>query len=58
MTTCAGPPSPQRHFLPGEYLLGELSEAAQFPPHRPVRIRLELEDPGPDATNYQLLVTE
>ena len=48
----------QRHFQPHEYLFGELDGASQFPPNRPVRIRLELADPGPDAINYQLLVTE
>ncbi|MGS2722774.1 DUF3426 domain-containing protein [Porticoccus sp. GXU_MW_L64] len=48
----------QRQFRPEEYLHGEMQSRTLFPPRRPVRIRLELADPGPDATSYQLLVTK
>ncbi|UTW44310.1 DUF3426 domain-containing protein [bacterium SCSIO 12696] len=46
----------QRSFHPSEYLQGEMSGKNQLPPKRPVRVRIELADPGPDATNYEMLV--
>lgn len=48
----------QRRFSPEEYLHGEMRGATLFPRNRPVRIRLAIADPGPNASNYSLLVTE
>lgn len=43
-----------RRFAPGEYLVGEDVDLASMPPHTPVQVSLEIEDPGPDAVNYVL----
>ena len=43
-----------RRFQPSEYLSGELSGKTEMPPRTPVRIELEIEDPGPEAVNYFL----
>lgn len=43
-----------RTFTPTEYLAGELSGSSLMPSRQPVHIALELHDPGPQATNYEL----
>lgn len=45
-----------RTFSPDEYLGGELTGLKFIPARTEVRISLEIVDPGPDATNYSLLV--
>lgn len=45
----------RRVFTPREYLHGELSGSAIMPSRQPVYIAFELVDPGPEASNYQLL---
>ncbi|WP_172962368.1 DUF3426 domain-containing protein [Hydrocarboniclastica marina] len=44
----------QRAFKPKEYLAGDARELEQMPRGTPVRISLELRDPGQDAINYDL----
>lgn len=44
----------QRAFKPKEYLAGDARELEQMPQGTPVRISLELRDPGQDAINYDL----
>ena len=41
-------------FRPAEYLSGELQGAQSFQRNTPVRISLEVDDPGPAAVNYRL----
>lgn len=53
-----GVPVAERRFSPNEYLSGELTADNPFPSQRPVRIRLSIVDPGPNATNYQLLISK
>ncbi|WIO74079.1 DUF3426 domain-containing protein [Porticoccaceae bacterium LTM1] len=53
-----GVPVAERRFSPSEYLSGELTADSPFPSQRPVRIRLSIVDPGPNATNYQLLISK
>ncbi len=43
-----------RRFRPAQYLAGELAGQSQMPPHTPIRIALEILDPGPQAVNYSL----
>lgn len=45
-----------RRFTPREYLAGELAGMDHMPIHTPVRINLELVDPGPDAVNYHMSI--
>lgn len=49
-----GAPVAARLFRPGEYLRGELSGRRTMPTGRPVRIALDLVDPGPEALNYEM----
>ncbi len=44
----------ERVFKPAEYLGGELVGATLMPSHRPVKITLDIRDPGPTATDYTL----
>lgn len=41
-------------FRPSQYLAGELAGQAEMPPQTPIRIALEILDPGPQAVNYSL----
>src|SRR5690606_11919852 len=43
-----------RRFKPAEYLAGELAGQTEMPPQTPIRIALEILDPGPHATSYSL----
>ena len=43
-----------RHFQPAEYLSGELLGSTQMAPLTPIRIELQIEDPGSEAVNYFL----
>lgn len=43
-----------RSFAPSEYLYGELAGDTEMPINQPVRISLEIVDPGPQAINYWL----
>jgi len=45
-----------RSFAVDDYLAGEPHRPPGMPPRRPVRIGLELVDPGPEAVNYELRV--
>ena len=53
-TDLHGKPVARRVFAPREYL-GAIADAeALMPPREPVRVHLELKDPGEHATNYEL----
>lgn len=43
-----------RRFKPGEYLGGELAGQTEMPPQTPIRISLDILDPGAKAVNYSL----
>lgn len=43
-----------RRFSPAEYLHGELKGKAMMPARQPIRIALEIVDPGKQATGYYL----
>lgn len=43
-----------RQFQPSEYLAGELAGQALMPPQTPIRIALEILDPGHSAQSYSL----
>ncbi|MEE4250914.1 MAG: zinc-ribbon and DUF3426 domain-containing protein [Alcanivoracaceae bacterium] len=43
-----------RRFQPDEYLRGEISDMTEMPPGVPIRLSLEILDPGSDAQNYTL----
>ncbi len=43
-----------RIFTPTEYLAGELAGAVEMPRAQPIRLGLEMIDPGEKAVNYQL----
>jgi predicted Zn finger-like uncharacterized protein len=45
-----------RTFAPEEYLGGELANSHLMPPRRPVKLELEIVDPGKDAVSFRLLV--
>ena len=47
-------PVASRTFYPREYLGGELAGSREMPANKPVRLSLELLDPGIDAVNYRL----
>lgn len=53
-TDLAGEPVASRSFTPAEYLAGELAGSVLMPVRQPVRISLEILDPGNKAVNYQL----
>jgi predicted Zn finger-like uncharacterized protein len=50
-----GRPVASRRFAPEEYLSGELAGQVEMPSRTPIRIALELVDPGRDAVNYVVL---
>lgn len=43
-----------RRFKPSEYLSGELAGRGEMPSQTPIRIALDILDPGPKAVNYSL----
>ncbi|MRI32147.1 hypothetical protein EOPP23_03945 [Endozoicomonas sp. OPT23] len=43
-----------RTFRPSEYLGGALADSSEIPSGKPVRLSLEIVDPGQGAVNYQL----
>lgn len=45
----------QSLFTPEEYLAGEGKELETMPPETPVRIAINIRDPGRDAVNYNIL---
>lgn len=49
-----GQPLASRRFTPGEYLAGELAGRRDMPPQTPIRIALEIVDPGTRAVNYSI----
>jgi hypothetical protein len=53
-TTIDGNLVARRGFKPEEYLAGELAGATLMAPKTPVRLALEITDPGGDAVNYFL----
>ena len=46
----------RRSFHPEEYLHGELAGLSAFPPNQPVRVAIEIMDPGSQAVNYDIKV--
>jgi predicted Zn finger-like uncharacterized protein len=48
----------RRNFKPDEYLHGEMTGVIIMPSGQPVRLTLELLDPGPKAINYSLIIPE
>ncbi len=44
-----------QRFRPADYLAGELTGERMMPPQTPVRIAVEVRDPGIDAVNYVLV---
>ncbi len=46
----------QRRFQPGEYLRGALAGMTSMPARQPVRLKLELADPGQEAVSYLLFI--
>ena len=53
-TDIRGTPVARRAFKPDEYLGAAPDPAALIAPRKPVRVHLELKDPGEHATNYEL----
>ena len=53
-TTINGTLVARRGFKPEEYLAGELAGVTLMEPKTPVRLALEITDPGGDAVNYFL----
>ena len=53
-TTIDGDLVAGRRFKPEEYLSGELAGVTLMVPKTPVRLALEITDPGADAVNYFL----
>ncbi|MEM8498710.1 MAG: DUF3426 domain-containing protein [Pseudomonadota bacterium] len=47
-------PIATRKFFPNEYLDGELRGLSSMPSDNPIRLALEIMDPGADAINYEL----
>lgn len=47
-----------RTFAPREYLGGELAGATALPSRQPVRLELDIVDPGPAAVSYSLLAVD
>jgi len=46
----------QRRFQPREYLPGDLADMTMMPARQPVKLKLELIDPGQDAVSYLLFI--
>lgn len=53
-TSLNGQAVASRRFQPSEYLRGDLTDMTQMPPGVPVRLSLEIVDPGSNAQNYTL----
>jgi hypothetical protein len=49
----AGQRIAQRRFLPEEYLPTHLNAAAGMMPNQPLKLALELVDPGEEAVNFE-----
>ncbi|PIE41986.1 MAG: hypothetical protein CSA49_00850 [Gammaproteobacteria bacterium] len=49
-----GKPVASRRFRPQEYIQDQNIDLANMPPNTPVHISLEIIDPGPQASNYQV----
>jgi hypothetical protein len=49
-------PVASRRFKPEEYLGGELAGRELMPKETPIRLTLDLVDPGPDAVNYYVYI--
>jgi hypothetical protein len=49
-------PVASRRFKPEEYLGGELAGREFMPKETPIRLTLDLVDPGPDAVNYYVYI--
>ena len=47
-----------RRFKPNEYLQGDLTGSTIMPSQQSIRLMLELIDPGPEAVNYSLYISE
>lgn len=45
-------------FQPEQYLAGELLGSRSMPKRQPIHVTLSIADPGPEAVNYQLLLSE
>ena len=50
-----GDPVASRRFLPEEYISDDALTGATMPPNTPIHLTLEIQDPGREAVNYQLL---
>jgi len=48
----------QRRFQPGDYLKGELRGAVFMPVHQPIRLELEILDPGQEAVSFSLFIPD
>lgn len=53
-TDINGQPEASRRFRPKEYLGGALAGSREMPSGHPIRLSMEIVDPGNGATNYQL----
>jgi predicted Zn finger-like uncharacterized protein len=53
-TSLSGRAIASRRFQPDEYLRGDLQGMTEMPPGVPIRLSLEILDPGGDAVNYTL----
>ena len=47
-----------RQFHTGEYLGGELAGSTCMPSNQPIQLSIEIINPGPEAENYQMHVTQ
>ena len=50
-----GRPVAARRFFRDEYLAGNMEGESEIPSKTPIRITLNLVDPGRDAVNYMVL---
>jgi len=50
-----GDPVASRRFTPKEYISDQTIDLNSMPSNTPIHLTLEIEDPGRDAVNYQLL---
>ena len=46
-----------RQFTPDEYLRGQIASSKTMPKRQPIRVAIELDDPGAAATEYELLLS-
>lgn len=52
-TDMDGQPLAMRRFMPSEYLAANFDRSAGLPPHSPVQVVLEVQDPGDKAVSFQ-----